>query len=87
MHYSVLLVLTVSHLSPTVTGLQVHTALSPSVVKPHQRYRIGDRVSVFNKKNVTILGTVRWVGTDILTRKLESNHIGIETVSASYSYK
>ena len=47
----------------------------------YQPLKIGDRVFVFNKKKVPVFGTVRCLGTDILTRKVDNNYIGIETVS------
>ena len=74
-------------MSPTLTGLQVNTPLdlSSSLGRIHQPFTVGARVGVFNKKKVPILGTIRWMGTDILTRTLGSNHIGIETVSLYYN--
>ncbi len=46
------------------------------------RFKINDCVVVYNKKNVPMHGTVRWVGRDIHSRTLDTNYIGIETVSA-----
>ena len=45
------------------------------------KFKTNDRVAVYNKKGKPVYGTYRWSGTDVHTRKLESLHIGIETVS------
>ena len=45
------------------------------------RFKTNDRVAVYNKKGKPVYGTYRWSGTDVHTRKLESLHVGIETVS------
>ena len=52
------------------------------VDQPHQHFKINDRVVVYNMKNIAMHGTVRWTGRHVQTRTLESNHIGIETVSS-----
>ena len=44
-------------------------------------FKINDRVVIYNRKNVPMHGTVRWVGRNVYTRTLDTNYIGIETVS------
>ena len=44
-------------------------------------FKTCERVAVYNKKGKPVYGTYRWSGTDVQTRKLESLHIRIETVS------
>ncbi len=50
---------------------------------PH--FKINDRVVVYNKKNKPLRGSVRWTGKKVQTRNLDTNHIGIETVSDMFS--
>ncbi len=63
-----------------------HTVVNPpaqgSSVDKHPRFKINDRVVVYNKKNVPMHGIVRWTGMNVQTKTLDTNHIGIETVSA-----
>ncbi len=61
------------------------TAANGTLFDTPPRFKINDRVVVYNKKNVAIHGTVRWTGRDVQTRTLNTNHIGIETVSAVFS--
>ena len=63
-------------------GVNSSTQWSPIDNPPTCMFKINDRVVVFNKKNVPMGGTVRWIGRDLQTRILDTNHIGIETVSA-----
>ena len=66
------------------TGKVSSHSFDPPVDQPHQHFKVNDRVVVYNKKNIAVHGTVRWTGRRVQTRTLESNHIGIETVSSSY---
>ena len=70
-----------SRMSASATPVNGSPVDRPPVT--HQPFKVGDRVGVLNTKTVPIYGTVRWMGTDIQTRKLDTNHIGIETVSLS----
>ena len=45
------------------------------------RFKKGDRVVAFSKKDVRVHGTVRWVGRNVASRKFTITVVGIETVS------
>ena len=72
---------------PTVpTGSNSSQGIISSLDSGHRvldqpRFKTNDRVAVYNRKGKPVYGTYRWSGTDVHTRKLESFHIGIETVS------
>ena len=70
--------------SSSSSGVNSSTHGSPIDKPPTCMFKINDRVVVYNRKNVAMHGTVRWTGRDVQTRTLDTNHIGIETVSACY---
>ncbi len=69
--------------SSTLPGANPH--IQGSCADKPPVFKINDRVVVYNRKNVPIHGTVRWTGRNIHTRTLNTNHIGIETVSAVFT--
>ena len=45
------------------------------------KFKINDRVVVYDKQDKPTRGVIRWIGRRVQTRTLDSTHIGIETVS------
>ena len=78
-----------------VPGGNVHVVPDPRGPQPAQqpvslpagqyRFKIGDRVVIFNKNEVAIHGTVKWAGKyglqDEKMRRFTVAALGIETVS------
>ena len=52
---------------------------------PHMRFKIGDKVVVFDRKDTALYGIVRWAGNKTrLGQDLGEMHIEIEMVSVSF---
>ncbi|XP_064393273.1 ubiquitin carboxyl-terminal hydrolase CYLD-like isoform X2 [Halichondria panicea] len=67
--------------SSSPSGVNSSTHGSPIDKPPTHMFKINDRVVVYNRKKEPMGGTVRWIGRDLQTRTLDTNHIGIETDS------
>ncbi|XP_064393270.1 uncharacterized protein LOC135340804 isoform X2 [Halichondria panicea] len=67
--------------SSSPSGVNSSTHGSPTDKLPTRMFKINDRVVVYNKKKEPMGGTVRWIGRNLQTRTLDTNHIGIETDS------
>ena len=54
-----------------------------SSVDAESRFKVGERVIVYNKKDVAIRGTVKWIGVITYGKEYRVSTVGIETVSAT----
>ena len=52
-----------------------------SSVDAESQFKVGERVIVYNKKNVAIRGTVKWVGVLSDGKEFRVSTVGVETVS------